>query len=118
VPSSIPFEQRYRPPDPRSRRRERLTRTDRVVCAITGGFLGFVLWTVGYLLMLLAFFKAAARQPAAVPPIDPFDWLPSYSWGFLAAAGFAAFGAVVGAERMMDGFVAVLGVEGMFAKHS
>jgi hypothetical protein len=117
MPSTIPFEQRYRPPDPKRRRRERLTRVDRLVCAVAGGFLGFVIWSFGYTILLLIMMKAAARQLAAGPVIDPFDKLPPFSWGCLVVMGFAIFGAVVGAERMMDAFEKVVHFEGKVAEH-
>lgn len=61
--------------------------------------------------------KAAVRQPAAGAVVDPFAILPAFSWGGLVMAGFAIFGAVVGAERMMDAFEMVIRVEGEVAKH-
>jgi hypothetical protein len=115
--SSIPFERRYQPPDPRRRRRERLTATDRLVCAVCGAFLGFVLWTFGYLILVSGAMKAAARQaPPAQGPVDPLAKLPPFWWGGPAALGFALFGAVVGAERMMDGFEKALRAEGAVAR--
>ena len=90
---------------------------DRFVCAVTGGFLGFVIWSFGYLIVLAALTKAAARQVAAGPIINPFDKLPAFSWGGLVVAGFAVFGTVVGAERMMDAFEKVVRVEGKVAEH-
>jgi hypothetical protein len=115
--SSIPFEQRYQPPDPRRKKRERLTATDRLVCAVCGAFLGFVLWTFGYLILVSGTMKAVARQaPAAKGPVDPLERLPAFWWGGSVALGFALFGAVVGAERMMDGFDKVLRVEGEVAR--
>jgi hypothetical protein len=115
--SSVPFEQRYQPPDPKRRKRERLTTLDRLICAFFGAFLGFVLWTFSYVILVSGTMKAAARQaPAVKGPIDPLEMLPSYWWGGSVAVGFALFGAVVGAERMMDGFEKVLRVEGEFAR--
>ena len=114
--SSIPFERRYRPPDPRRRKRERLSVTDRLVCAVCGALLGIVLWTSGYLILVSGTMKAAARQPPpAKGSVDPWDRLPPFWWGGSVALGFALFGAVVGAERMMDGFEKVLRVEGEVA---
>jgi hypothetical protein len=49
-------------------------------------------------------------------PVDPLAKLPPFWWGGSVALGFAVFGAIVGAERMMDGFEKVLGVEGEFAR--
>jgi hypothetical protein len=118
MPSSIPFEQRYRPPDPKRRKRERLTKVDRLVCAVTGAFLGFVILAFGFLILLPALMRAAARQPAAVPPIKLLDGLLApFSWGGLVVAGFAVFGAVVGPERMLDAFEWVIRVEAKFAEH-
>lgn len=115
--SSIPFEQRYQPPDPRRRKRERLTAMDRFVCAVAGAFLGFLLWIVAYLILVSGAMKAAARQPPAVNgPVDPFERLPPFWWGSSVALGFGLFGAVVGAERMLDGFEKVLRMEGEAAR--
>jgi hypothetical protein len=103
--NSIPFEQRYQPPDPKRRKRERLTPIDRLICAFFGAILGFMLWTYGYVILVSKTMKVAARQAhAAKGPIDPLERLPSFWWGGSVATGFALFGAVVGAERMMDGF--------------
>lgn len=113
----IPFEQRYQPPGPRRRKHERLTASDRLVCAVLGAFLGFVLWTVGYVIVAYGFLKAAARQdPAVKGPIDPLAGLPPFWWGCPVAAGFALFGAAVGAERLMDRFEKVFEVEGEAAR--
>lgn len=115
--SSIPFEQRYRPPDPRRRRRERLTARDRLECAACGAFLGFLLWTLAYLILVGAAFKAGARlDPKAEVQVDPMDRLPPFWWGGPVLLGFAVFGSAVGAERMMDGFERVLRVECEVAK--
>jgi uncharacterized membrane protein YeiH len=43
--------------------------------------------------------------------------LPAFSWVGLVIAAFAIFGAIVGAERMMDTFEKVVCVEGKVAKH-
>jgi hypothetical protein len=120
--SSVPFEQRYRPPDPKRRRREVLTRGDRLVCGICGGVLGLFLWTFAYFILITGAMKAAARNPvpaaasaavgaAAAAPIDPFSRLPAFSWGGTVVVGFAIFGAIVGPDRMIDGFMNVLRVE-------
>jgi hypothetical protein len=120
--SRIPFEQRYRPPDPRRRRREKLTWGDRLVCAICGGILGLFVWMFAYLILIVAAMKATVRQPAPVAapvaavaappaPVDPFSRLPAFSWGGTVVVGFALFGAVAGAERMLDGFEKVVRVE-------
>jgi hypothetical protein len=115
--SSIPFEQRYQRPDPRRRKRERMTTTDRMVCAAFGALLGFVLWTVGYFILVCGAMKAAARQaPAAKAPVDPLERLPPFWWGGSIALGFSLFGAVVGAERMTDGFEELLRAEGEIAR--
>jgi hypothetical protein len=115
--SSIPFEQRYLPPAPRRRRAEKLTATDRLVCAICGAFLGFVLWVGGYLILVSAALKGAARH--GVPDqmtADPFGFLPPFWWGVFVALAFALFGAIVGAERMMDGFGNAVQAEGKVAE--
>lgn len=117
--SSIPFEKRYRPHDPRRRKRDPLTATDRLVCAVCGGFLGFVLWTFGYLILISGAMKASARQAAAAhgpAAVDPLDRLPPFWWGGPAALAFALFGTAVGPERMMDGFGRVLDLEGEVAR--
>jgi hypothetical protein len=115
--SSIRFEQRNHPLDRRRTKRERLTATDRLVCAVCGTFLGFALWTFGYLIFVSGTMKATARQaPAVKGPADPFEKLPPFWWGGSAALGFGLFGAAVGAERMMDGFQRVLRVEGEVAR--
>lgn len=109
--NSIPFEQRC-PRRPRRRNREKLTLTDRFVCAFCGAFLGLLLWTFGYLFLVSAALKASARQPAnAQAAVDPIGRLPSFWWGWTVIAGFSLFGASVGPEPMMDGFVNVLRVE-------
>ena len=114
--SCIPFEQRYRPPGPSRRKRERLTVMDRLVCAVCGAFLGIVLWTCGYLILVSGTMKAAARQATPAKGwVDPWDKLPPFWWGSSVALGFALFGAVVGAERLMDGFEKALRVEGKVA---
>ncbi len=110
--NNLPFEQRYRTPDPRRKKRESLTAVDRLVCAVCGAFLGSVLWTFGYLMLVSGAMKASARQaPAAKARVDPIDRLPPFWWGGSAAVGFALLGSVVGAERMMDGFDRLLRVE-------
>jgi hypothetical protein len=115
--SSIPFEQRHHPCHWRRGKRERLTATDRLVCAVCGAFLGFALWTVGYLIVVSGTMKAAARQaPAAKGAVGPFAMLPPFWWGSSVALGFGLFGAAAGAERMMDGFEKVLRVEGEVAR--
>jgi hypothetical protein len=130
--SKTPFEQRYRPPDPRRRRREVLTWGDRLVCAICGGVLGLVLWTFAYLILIAIVLKAVVSDPipaagpvAAAPagadvapavPVDPWTRLPAFSWGGTVAVAFALFGAVVGAERMLDGFEKVVRVEDEVAR--
>jgi phosphate-selective porin len=69
--------------------------------------------------------KAAARNPnpatvavdaAMASPVDPFDRLPAFSWGGTVVVGFAIFGAVVGPDRMIDGFMNVLKVEGEISR--
>lgn len=96
-----------------------MTVTDRLVCAVCGGFLGFVLWTFGYLILVSMAMKASARQP---PPaqgkvvMDPFDRLPPFWWGASASLSFAVFGSVVGAERMMDCFAWGMDWEGKIAQ--
>jgi hypothetical protein len=121
MPSSIPFEQRYVPPDPRRRKREPMTAADRLVCAICGGLLGLVIWSFFYWILLMGAMKASAkaniRDPAAAPAVDPFAMLPSFAWGGLVAACFGIYGTVVGAERMLDRFEKVIRIEGEVAKH-
>ena len=102
IPSSIPFEQRC--PPPRARKPERLTKTDRLVIAVCGFLLGMFLWTTSYLILITGALKAAAKHPAAAAGVDPLDRLPPYWWGVAPAVAFAIYGAVVGAEQMMDGF--------------
>jgi hypothetical protein len=115
--SSIPFEQRSLPPDRRRRTRERLTVTDRLVCAVCGILLGFALWTFGYLILVSGTMKAAVIQvPATKGQVELFEKLPPFWWGGPVALGFGLFGAAVGAERMMDGFERVIGVEGAVAR--
>ena len=102
--NNVPFEQRC---PPRRRKRERLTRTDRFVCVFCGLFLGRVLWTDGYLILVGSASKAASRrslEAQAAADFNPLGRLPSYWWGCPLALAFGLFGGVVGAERMMDGF--------------
>jgi|GEM_PF-6346264 len=115
--SNIPFEQRFQSPNPRRRKHERLTVTDRLVCAACGAFLGFVIWTVAYLILFSVAIKVAGRQePAAKVHFEPLEKLPPFWWGSSIALGFSLFGAIVGAERMMDGFEKVIRVEGEVAR--
>ena len=119
--STIPFEQRYPPPNPKRRKREPLTAVDRFVGAFLGGVLGFVSWTFSYSILLIIALKAAAKQPAGAVgglAINPLDKLPSFSWGGLVVAGFATFSAIVGAERMMDAFEKVVHFLGKIAEHA
>ncbi len=128
IPSSIPFEQRYRPPSPRRRRREKMTKVDRLVCGFCGSLLGLMLWTFFYLILVSAALKASGRRQLLQPPAngqavamakaptDPFDLLPPFWWGGGVALVFAGYGTVVGAERMMDGFDAVLLLECRFSQ--
>jgi hypothetical protein len=104
-----------------------LTRGDRLVCAICGGVLGLVLWSFAYVILIMAAMKVASRSPvpaaapaavgaAAAAPIDPFGRLPAFSWGGTVVVGFAIFGAIAGPDRMIDGFMNVLRVEGEFSR--
>ncbi|QEH32720.1 hypothetical protein OJF2_11990 [Aquisphaera giovannonii] len=131
--SSIPFEQRDLPPDPRKRKREPMTAVDRLVCLIIGGFLGFAIWTIAYVILISGAMKASARhhptittspdqgilaQGAVEVPrdLDPFDRLPPFWWGSSVALAFGLFGAVVGGERMVDAFERIVRVEGEVAR--
>jgi len=115
--SSVPFEERYRPPNSRRRKRERLTAVDRLVCGVCGAFLGLVLWTIAYSILLAASLKASTRHaPSVAEAVNPLDRLPPFSWCGPVMLGFALFSAVVGAERMMDGFEKVVRIEGEVAR--
>jgi hypothetical protein len=114
--SSIPFEQRYRPPDPRRRKRERLTKTDRFVCGFMGGLLGFGLWVMQFMIWLMVLVKAAPKRPGKVPPVDPFDLLPPLHTSLYPAAALGLFGLIVGPERMMDVFEKVVRILGKCAE--
>jgi hypothetical protein len=117
IPSSIPFEQRYQPPDRNGGGRPNVLPPLIDWCARFAALSwGLSLWTFGYLIMLSRTMKAAARQPAAGRGIDPSERLPSFAWGGPVALGFAIFGAVVGPELMMDGFDKALHVEGEVAR--
>lgn len=114
------FERRRLPP--RKRKREPLTAGDRLVLALFGGLLGLILWSVLYLILALigvkVMNKVAALPPQvpAAPPIDPMGHLPPYSWGSWPALAFAAYGSLVGAERMMDAFEWFMEQLGEFAR--
>lgn len=108
--SNIPFEQRC--PPPRCRKREPLTRADRLVLTLCGSLLGLFLWTTSYMIMISAALKVeakASRHSATTVDRDPLDRLPPYWWGVWPALAFAGFGSIVGAERMMDGFESCMG---------
>jgi hypothetical protein len=113
IPSSIPFEQRCQPP--KRRKREPMTKIDRLVCAICGSVLGLFLWTTSYMILFSMVMRAGARHPAAASKADPADLLPPFWWGATVAVAFAGYGTVVGAERMMDGFEKAVHVQGKVA---
>ncbi len=104
--NNIPFEKRASRPNRQPAKRDELTPGDRLVCAFFARpVLGGVLWTFGYVILMYVLTRTAVRQLAAMNGgADPWDSLPPFWWGGLLALGFAAFGAVVGAERMMDCF--------------
>ena len=115
--NSLPFEQRCPPPDRRRKKRDKLTTKDRAVCAFCGAFLGLFLWVVAYVIFFMAVIRVVAKHAQdAEKMIDPVDLLPPFWWGSGVVLGFALFGAWVGAERMMDGFEAVLRAEGVAAR--
>jgi hypothetical protein len=112
--NNIPFEQRCNPP--RRRKREPMTKVDRLVCAICGSLLGLFLWTTSYLLVASLAMRATARHPAPNGAMaDPSDLLPPFWWGGVPALLFAGYGTAVGAERMLDGFEKILSLQGKIA---
>jgi len=115
--SSIPFEQRYRPPDPKRRRRERLTAGDRLVCGVFGSLMGLLFWTFGYFIVITVLLKLAAKAHGAGGLVDPLEHLPYFGGGVPVVLGFAVFGAVVGPELMMDTSEKVLRVENEIADY-
>lgn len=121
TPSGTPYEKRHRPSDTRKRKQQdALTLSDRLVCALCGGILGFALWTDGYFVLMYASARTSGRvitrQAEIGRPNDPAAWLPPFAWGYLVAAGCASFGAAVGPERMMDGFEKVMRTLGYFRR--
>jgi hypothetical protein len=112
--NNTPFEQRYHAP--RRRKREPMTMTDRLICAICGSLLGLFLWTTGYLVLATLAMKAVARHPVPNAAMsDPSDLLPPFWWGGVPALLFAGYGTAFGAERMLDGFEKILSVQGKIA---
>jgi hypothetical protein len=79
--------------------------------------LGYLIWAGGYLLAVVCLLKASARRPLGAPAFDPFDVLPSFSWGGVVAVAFAILGAFGGPERLMDAYDKALEVEAKVAKH-
>jgi hypothetical protein len=95
----------------------RLTLSDRLICGFCGAFLGLLLWSFAYVILVAGALKASARQPPNVQaPIDPMDRLPSFWWGWTFMTAFSLFGTAVGPEVMMDGFGRAWKIEAEFGR--
>lgn len=115
MPSQQPFRPRNQPDRSRKRKSEQLTVGDRLICGLCGAALGFVLWTMAYFLILTGTARASIRNADLA---GAADWPPPYgTWGGTIAVGFAAFGMLVGPERMMNGFEAIARLLGRFFGH-